>query len=136
MDVNSLPKTVTGQRRGCDLNPGPSAPESSTLTSRLPSHPRREMNLILNRRQRNCIYAFERGYGSADVINECIVARRGIRGVAIFIHQQDVVDAANCPPAPHHNITVGRRLLKSCGCIEPRHICASLSTERQRERES
>jgi len=24
---------------GCDLNPGPSAPESSTLTTRLPSHP-------------------------------------------------------------------------------------------------
>jgi len=32
MCVNSLPKTVTRQRRGCDLNPGPSAPESSTLT--------------------------------------------------------------------------------------------------------
>ena len=27
------------QRRDCDLNPGPSAPESSTLTTRLPSHP-------------------------------------------------------------------------------------------------
>jgi len=38
MDVNNLPKTVTRQRRGCDLNPGPSAPESSTLTTRLPSH--------------------------------------------------------------------------------------------------
>ena len=32
LDVNSLPKTVTQQCRGCDLNPGPSAPESSTLT--------------------------------------------------------------------------------------------------------
>ena len=30
---------LTRQRRGCDLNPGPSAPESSTLTTRLPSHP-------------------------------------------------------------------------------------------------
>ena len=39
MGVNSLPKTVTGQRRGCDLNAGPSAPVSSTLTTRLPSHP-------------------------------------------------------------------------------------------------
>ena len=40
MGVNSLPKkTVTQQRRGCDLNPGASAPESSTLTARLPSHP-------------------------------------------------------------------------------------------------
>jgi len=38
MGVNSLPKTVTRQRRGCDLNPGPSAPESSTLTTRQPSH--------------------------------------------------------------------------------------------------
>ena len=37
--VNSLPKTVTRQRRDCDLNLGPSAPESSTLTTRLPSHP-------------------------------------------------------------------------------------------------
>jgi len=37
--VNSLPKNVTRQRRDCDLNPGPSAPESSTLTTRLPSHP-------------------------------------------------------------------------------------------------
>jgi len=48
MDVNSLPETVTRQRRGCDLNPGPSAPESSTLTSRLPSHPSshsKEVNL-------------------------------------------------------------------------------------------
>ena len=34
-----LPKTVTRQRRSCDLNPGPSAPESSTLTTRLLSHP-------------------------------------------------------------------------------------------------
>ena len=39
MGVNSLPKTVTRQRRDCDLNPGPSAPESSTLTTRIPSHP-------------------------------------------------------------------------------------------------
>ena len=38
MGVNSLLKTVTRQRRGYDLNPGPSTPESSTLTTRLPSH--------------------------------------------------------------------------------------------------
>ena len=38
--MNSLPKTVTRQRRGCNLNPGPSAPESSTLTTRLPSNPK------------------------------------------------------------------------------------------------
>ena len=39
MAVSSLPKTVIRQRRECDLNSGPSAPESSTLTARLPSHP-------------------------------------------------------------------------------------------------
>jgi len=32
MGVNSLSKTVTRQRRGCDLNPGPYAPEFSKLT--------------------------------------------------------------------------------------------------------
>jgi len=32
MGVNSLPKTVTRQRRGCDLNPsGLTAPESTRL---------------------------------------------------------------------------------------------------------
>ena len=39
MGVNSLPRTVTRRRRGCDLNSGPSAPESSTLTTLLPSYP-------------------------------------------------------------------------------------------------
>ena len=39
MGVNSLPKTATRQRLGCDLNQGPSAPESSSLTTWLPSHP-------------------------------------------------------------------------------------------------
>jgi len=39
MGVNSLPKTVTRQRRDCDLNPGPTAPESSTLTIRLARNP-------------------------------------------------------------------------------------------------
>ena len=37
--MNSLPKTVTRQHHDCDLNLGPSAPVSSTLTTRLPSHP-------------------------------------------------------------------------------------------------
>jgi len=44
--VNSLPKTVTRQRHDCDLNLGHSASESSTLTTRLPSHHRRVINLF------------------------------------------------------------------------------------------
>ena len=50
MGVNNLPKTVTRERRSCDLNPGPSASESSTLTTRQPSHPScfklLEMNIL------------------------------------------------------------------------------------------
>jgi len=38
--MNSLLKSVTRERCGCDLNLGTSAPESSTLTTRLPSQPR------------------------------------------------------------------------------------------------
>jgi len=38
MGVNSWPKTVSRQCRGCNLNPGLFVPESSTLTARLPSH--------------------------------------------------------------------------------------------------
>ena len=36
--MNCLPKTVARQRRDCDLNPGPSTPDSSSLSTRLPSH--------------------------------------------------------------------------------------------------
>ena len=46
MGVNSLPKTVTRQRRSCNLNPGPSSPEPGALTSRLPSHPRTDRCLM------------------------------------------------------------------------------------------
>jgi len=38
MGANSLPKTVTRQRHSSDLNSRPAVPESSTLTTRLPSH--------------------------------------------------------------------------------------------------
>ena len=48
MGVNSLPKTVTRQRSECDLDPGPSEPESSTLTARLPSHLQRFEVILLS----------------------------------------------------------------------------------------
>jgi len=44
--VNSLPKTIIRQRRGCDLNPGPSAPESSTLTTRLRRNGKRAVKWV------------------------------------------------------------------------------------------
>jgi len=40
-----LPKTAIRQRHDCDLNSGPSATESSTLTTRLPSQPAGYINL-------------------------------------------------------------------------------------------
>ena len=36
---SAIAELLVLRRRGCDLNPGPCAPESSTLTTRLPSHP-------------------------------------------------------------------------------------------------
>ena len=48
MDVNSLPKTVTRQRRDCDLNPGLSAPESSTLTNHSATEPSKSLSRQLN----------------------------------------------------------------------------------------
>ena len=57
MGVNSLHKTVTRQRRDCDLNPGPSAPKSSTLTTRLPSHPARSYIKNNNRKKVFAEYA-------------------------------------------------------------------------------
>ena len=70
MGVNSLPKTVTRQHHDCDLNPGPSAPESSTLTTRLPSHPStvwaEAVKLIayLFTRQSLFLYLYGRVYGA------------------------------------------------------------------------
>jgi len=46
--VNSLPKTVTRQRPNCDLNPGPSASESSTLTTRLQCHPHGKQEILID----------------------------------------------------------------------------------------
>jgi len=45
MGVNSLPKTVTRQRRDCDLNLGPSAPEFSLL---LLLHPFNGLVIVLD----------------------------------------------------------------------------------------
>ena len=36
---SAIAELLVIRRRDCDLNPGPCAPESSTLTTRLPSHP-------------------------------------------------------------------------------------------------
>ena len=62
MGVSSLPKTVTRQRRGMNADP-----ESSTLTTRLPSHPRygvvanagfdatrRDCRIVVSRRVGRC----------------------------------------------------------------------------------
>jgi len=55
MGVNSLPKTVTRQRRGCDWNPGPSAPESSMLTTDS-EKPHRSYQLLNNFGSRRISY--------------------------------------------------------------------------------
>jgi len=69
LGVNSLPKTVTWQHRGCDLNQGRS--ESSTLTTRLPSHPD---ELLLSLKSLNSLFSkttwasqYQKGKTSLDL---------------------------------------------------------------------
>jgi len=47
MAVNNLPKTVTQQRYGCDMNPGPSAPQFSTLPLGYRATPSNSLIVIL-----------------------------------------------------------------------------------------
>jgi len=68
MDVNSVPKIVTRQRRGCDLNPGPSAPESSTLITQLPSHPLQYDSQTMWRRLANTLEMLQHG-AYVDIVN-------------------------------------------------------------------
>jgi len=68
--VNSLPKTVARQRRDCDLNPRPSAPESSTLTTRLPSHPCRRTRAE-NSRDPGGLWAFDHQTIDTDRYRRC-----------------------------------------------------------------
>jgi len=86
MGVNSLPQTVTRQRCDCDLNPGPSAPESSTQTARLPSHPLYILYMQININV--CITYNACGFtgnssrkGSAGLVGQPVVlGNRGITG--------------------------------------------------------
>ena len=71
-------KTVTRQRRGCNLNPGPTALESSTLTTRLPSHLTvyqwLKRALWLNRQQSGFLCVYGRcniRHKSMDVYRAC-----------------------------------------------------------------
>jgi len=82
MGVNSLPKTVTRQRRDCDLNPGPSAPESSTLSTRLPSHPFVYL-LILQSALAKC----SRGVSVAAAVSTC---HHVVMGKHDVIHKPEV----------------------------------------------
>ena len=68
MGANSLLKTVTRQRRGCDLNPGPTAPESSTLTTRVLSR------LTLHCTQLFIVAKGKKQVATVLVIRGCIAA--------------------------------------------------------------
>jgi len=52
MGVNSLPKTVTGQRHGCDLNSGATAPANHSASEpQVPHAADRELELCCVRAQ-------------------------------------------------------------------------------------
>jgi len=103
MSVNSLPQTVTRQRRGCDLSP--SAPESSTLTTRLPSQPRKHNTLETVKTPKNglktsmncqctsCILSLIPAMLHClsilcDVENDVNIIKKLLRFMIIFIHRE------------------------------------------------
>jgi len=58
--VSSLSKTVTRQRRDCDMNPGllRLSTQYSTLTTRLPSHPHIIKRALLRANCKECLIAW------------------------------------------------------------------------------
>ena len=137
MGVNSLPKTVTRQRRGCDLNPGPSAPKFSTLTTRLPSHPTYTstqhdstytslfaraaalQSLVYHTHPFNGLFSrttqvsrYQKGKTSLD-LNEA--RDDGVSGISWTICKQSAPCSRHVTtPTPHHSICTGRML-----CLMP-----------------
>jgi len=118
MGVNSLPKTVTRQRRGCDLNPGSSAPESSTLTTQLPSHPTTQY--YTTKRVQSFEYACTpeaststRTLGpdptTLEVLGSVVTALKPVRAEQVWRRERK------------QNWTVPH-----CGSVLPRSICLSL----------
>jgi len=123
--VNSLPKTVTRLRRDCDLNTGPSAPESSTLTTRPPST--RTVNISAYRQHpvliSVCVVAIADGYfkwrstvrraGAAVGPNKTCVARRFPISTSRNDHQRARGRRrrrANTTPQRPHGRAAGRHL--------------------------
>ena len=87
--MNSLPKTVTRQRRGCDLNPGPSAPESSTLTTRLPSQRPGNVHVAEANNEKNAPIPKQ----TEDYTKSIIMSLYNDYIIAVMIHN---VHAAHC----------------------------------------
>ena len=93
--MNSLPKTVTRQRRGCDLIPGPSAPESSTLTIRPPSHPQQCSYPKI--RGRLITVAEVVGATSCEGLVACLLSDSGSRLQPSVAAVRDVQQRQHCP---------------------------------------
>jgi len=83
MGVNRLPQTVTRQRRGCDLNPGPSAPESSTL------------QLGYRATHTTLQYIINRSFSNISVSE---VIRQHMQGVLGFFYNRFTANLLECQP--------------------------------------
>ena len=113
MGVYSLPKTVNRQRRDCDLNPGPSAPESSTLTTRATQPPH-----IIKSNVKGyslCVHATLGGWatevkddeeksgvgGSSYVNTNLTVTRTADIHPGLFLTRLICFDMSECPVCEH-----------------------------------
>ena len=126
--MNSLPKTVIRQRRDCDLNPGPSAPESSTLTTRLPSHPTctRGIRIVSTYRAVER-YTKRRAIAnptSRDVCSHLSVCLSVCPRCLLDRDDRLVWVRRHWNLAPEYRPTYTHQLLTIRGCLIPRPFCS------------
>ena len=77
MGVNSLPKTVTRQRRGCDLNPGPFCAWVQHANHSATEPPTREIVIIISL----CVYRVACNIKLSTVFVACVMQTECTAGV-------------------------------------------------------
>ena len=99
-----MPETVTRRRRDCDLNPGRTAPESSTPSPRLPSHHPHAVALHVSRYSASmrCVFAELDPFRSTPTAPQCRPGAGGRRvpGTSSVLYIDGGAPSGVSPPPP------------------------------------
>jgi len=120
MGANSLLKTVTRQRRGCNLNPGPFAPESSTLTE--PPHSSGKFGIFARsvrvELMRNCYTVGLQQCGRRPVRIVLLCIEGAVRNVSKSSHRHHSASHGPVPCALDDRL-ICRRCLSDGSAVSP-----------------